>query len=1161
MGILAQGILIGDGAVATYLDLFSNKELGMGLFKETTDKSYRRKNFDKNNIRMSSYYNILRKTKGTDSKRYLSGNLVSAYNVDGIPIGYAYTTDINDNTLSRGYASSADFDELQRLLREKSLDELQYGDERNFTIKKYSDIESFSAAISGITPTERGEFYEERLENYRRNHDVLDSTKEGNKNYDLRESLFNRKLNEYSENRNYLEKYPHLDVEINPFWGYEYVHDINANVLQHYSINEIAEKLRPKEQIINEAVLKYGNSYGKNALVYSHYGDKVDFYERLKNSNNDVNRKSFLIGLSELSDYYSSFKDNLIGKASTNFYKFSKSYGVLLDTGDKGRIVNISNTITSGDTYNEKIITDNGGTLKKYNHNNLVTTYNFFDESDGDDNIVPELSELETLNMSQGSSISIKSVTNSDNFSRLLKKTNELFRQNKIKSLVNRFHTDYLDKIGESELITAKTRFGLSRGRNLLKSEESIQNSSSTNGYENPYCRVWTAHYQYSKMKDRIRPFVNDDDVPMSLSDLHKNIGDGLRPNNAAERFEKYSVLQSNGFLKITPSCDRKDDEIKNYMFSIENLAWKDFNGALSKEQKGPNDGRIMWFPPYNLKFTENISVNWNDNNFIGRGEKIYTYTNTERSGTLSFSLLIDHPSILNTWRGTDGDYTGEELKQKEDVMLRFFAGCEPLSDKEVTSNEEKEEPVKNEVNTTPKFETKKKRIAYIIFFPNNHTGYDKKSNFDIALNEVYNYEMDSLGTKSWNDNFNPDEKFKNKTIADKNLSKFSLNSGGYNQSEIKKILLGSDDEYIDLRYLDDIVNISYDDKGNIKANYVINNEDKGDSLFSELKVNADVSNIEVYGFASSHGYQNYNVQLSKRRADFIKDLIKKKCTFLDVNVPFLESVTNIIKVNDIDGLKDINTLEAKVARSAMVIFNINKKVDSIPVNETVNESSVNGFVKDKIETKNVNVNEIIQSANSVDVNQYTYDNEYLYFKEISKDDYFVKNIVNRIRHFDPAFHSITPEGFNARLTFLHQCTRQGPTTAVNGGDVNNKSIDYLKYAGNLSFGRAPYCILRIGDFFNTKILIDSISIDYDNGGGTQWDLNPEGAGVQPMMANVNLNFKFIGGQDISGPVERLQNAVTSNYYANASIYDKMADYKDVDGVEIRNLITRNKPM
>ena len=180
------------------------------------------------------------------------------------------------------------------------------------------------------------------------------------------------------------------------------------------------------------------------------------------------------------------------------------------------------------------------------------------------------------------------------------------------------------------------------------------------------------------------------------------------------------------------------------------------------------------------------------------------------------------------------------------------------------------------------------------------------------------------------------------------------------------------------------------------------------------------------------------------------------------------------------------------------------------------------------------------------DNNIYRHDTEYLYFSKLAEDAVMLKNIVNRVRHFDPAYHSITPEGFNARLTFLHQCTRQGPTVSVNNGLVNNASKDYLKYAGNLSFGRAPYCILRIGDFFHTKILIDSISIDYDNGGGTQWDLNPEGVGVQPMLANININFKFVGGQDLSGPIERLQNAVSSNYYANASIYDKNADYDNV---------------
>ena len=37
-------------------------------------------------------------------------------------------------------------------------------------------------------------------------------------------------------------------------------------------------------------------------------------------------------------------------------------------------------------------------------------------------------------------------------------------------------------------------------------------------------------------------------------------------------------------------------------------------------------------------------------------------------------------------------------------------------------------------------------------------------------------------------------------------------------------------------------------------------------------------------------------------------------------------------------------------------------------------------------------------------------------------------------------------------------------------GTINKKSSAFLNYAGNLSFGRAPYCVLRIGDFFNTKI-------------------------------------------------------------------------------------------
>ena len=147
--------------------------------------------------------------------------------------------------------------------------------------------------------------------------------------------------------------------------------------------------------------------------------------------------------------------------------------------------------------------------------------------------------------------------------------------------------------------------------------------------------------------------------------------------------------------------------------------------------------------------------------------------------------------------------------------------------------------------------------------------------------------------------------------------------------------------------------------------------------------------------------------------------------------------------------------------------------------------------------------------------------------------------ISDKVDYFDPAYHSITPEGFNARLTFLQQCMRQGPT--ISASDTQTGS----KYgAGNLSFGRAPFCVLRIGDFFNTKICIQSINIEYDNN-GVQWDLNPEGVGLQPMFANVNITFTFLGGSDISGPISRLQNAASFNYYANTSVYDRRSDYRE----------------
>jgi hypothetical protein len=175
-------------------------------------------------------------------------------------------------------------------------------------------------------------------------------------------------------------------------------------------------------------------------------------------------------------------------------------------------------------------------------------------------------------------------------------------------------------------------------------------------------------------------------------------------------------------------------------MFSIENLAWRgydpySFENALSWEQRGPLGGRIMWFPPYGLSFNETTQANWSSNSFIGRGEDVYTYVNTVRSGTLSFIMLTDHPSIIDyaNWYDKKSD---NDLKDTD--LLRFFAGCDksavlaavkptPLTD-EYTQKITEEEEIKKlnpipEPTPEPEIPDVEKTIQFYVFYPNNYSG------------------------------------------------------------------------------------------------------------------------------------------------------------------------------------------------------------------------------------------------------------------------------------------------------------------------------------------------------------------------------------------------------------------------------------------------------
>lgn len=739
------------------------------------------------------------------------------------------------------------------------------------------------------------------------------------------------------------------------------------------------------------------------------------------------------------------------------------------------------------------------------------------------------------INVSDGTSVQLN---NSEYGSMLIRKTNQLFRNAKIETMINRFHSSQF-RAGEMDS-SFDTQFGISRGRNLIRADyEGSTAGDGSSGYDNPYCRVWTAHHQYSKLKDRIRPFVEDGEF-MDIERTQSNYGN-LRPNDGAKRLSKYSVLKPNGYLKISPSFDSSKtegsqkgygDNIKNYMFSIENLAWRDVlenrtTNALSEEQKGPHNGRIMWFPPYGLKFTENINVNWTPNTFIGRGEEILTYVNTVRTGTLDFILLMDHPAVMNKWRGTSQEVDEKERKQRD--LLRFFAGCGNLNDAIAAAKPEKNEPVQaEEPSREPKPVRHTRDIAYVIFFPNNLSGIGSVAHIDEG--EIYTvmrlYNTMKITTELQDEEY--DEQILqewNKKSEGEDFSKYA--------EKVREMIFGGD-QNIEINFWTNLEQISYEFTGN--------------EIFGINADTCEITGVEVGGCASSHGYEDYNMDLCDKRRDYIEKLLKENAIGLDpTEVTYTENGGRIVEVSNVDGRADVNAIDAKLARAAYAIVHLAWNEDNKPSNDIPEDGTViNNAPVDTIE----DIAEIVETAVSnmaattEDLSEeYTYDNEYLYFSELKANSPMVyRNLVDKIRYFSPAYHSITPEGFNARLTFLQQCTRQGPTYSVSGGQVGADSSDYLKYAGNLSFGRAPYCILRIGDFFNTKICIESMSISYDNGSGVQWDLNPEGAGVQPMYANVSITFKFFGGQDISGPIERLQNAVTSNYYANASVYDRHAD-------------------
>lgn len=863
----------------------------------------------------------------------------------------------------------------------------------------------------------------------------------------------------------------------------------------------------------------------------------------------------------------------------------------------------------------------------------------------------------------------------------LLGKTDQIFRHHKVHTIYGEhpanglfgFNDFYDDDSELSPYDSAKTElYGHSKGRNLLARK-------SKRSFYNPYCRTWTHYHQYSTINRQIRPF-SDGDKAYDMEALQKNMNGKYRSSIVGnENYKpgwKYlaenTVLHNDsGKVNVAPSKAGKVD-IKKCMFSIENLAWKDvpeMNDSqipgfpfLSKEQRGPNGGRIMWFPPYDLSFDESVNAEYNDNTFVGRGEPIHTYRNTTRNGNLSFTIIVDHPAVINSVHNSQGDVNDVYFPDEDDThkvtdwdILRFFAGCDPLF---IKDNEEKpneyEEPVPQPEPPQPEEGEVSTAVIYV-FYPNNYSGNmvtpptkeDMKDPLEGYDNDAYEYlyggdcinvsggngyEMNTDGIsgatkcnqhgismnenwevtpknesektslvesecivpcKKYSQNLTPcaapidgEEYIKRTTGPVKNwqiyryrvdfdLHQRELNKGTNaitgitnNYQDTQSYGLNKKHEYyVEHLNLSDTATTEYYSFSEMyEASQNLNeNDERVQSLNDILEgKSGEIVNIKFFGGATNQDNPNTK-KLAQRRCTTLKNYIKQHFTYIKDNPSLITDGINITADDESNKRNpNDNYIQAKRIRYAKCVITY-RKTNTSRLNETLSggtSTNDSGGVSANIVDTNINTdkNNGLSSGSKVgndsqaplenrlstsitkrfDNVSTRYETESEYFHKLKHTDPVIfKSIVDKIKYFDPAFHSITPEGFNARLTFLQQCTRQGPTLE----SISTKSNIS---AGNLAFGRMPVCVLRIGDFINTRIIVKSISIAYSSD-GMHWDLNPEGIGVQPMYAKVNMAITFIGGQTLEGPISRLQNAVSFNYYANTGVYDNRADRVEIN--------------
>jgi len=409
--------------------------------------------------------------------------------------------------------------------------------------------------------------------------------------------------------------------------------------------------------------------------------------------------------------------------------------------------------------------------------------------------------------------------------------------------------------------------------KEMTKGSQVLSYSDNTTGGEvgREYCRVFAKDTPY-----------------LTYADLQKR--DGI--TTSGRRFTN-SVLDSTYNLNIAPLRGSSEERIgstnlqknaqgtivaKKYMFSIENLAWRTSSrpgftyDELPDCEKGPNGGRVMWFPPYDIKFSESSSANFNGQTFLGRPEQIYTYKDSSRTGQLSWKIVVDNPSILNII--VEKQLKGQNKEKINSIIDSFFAGCVKYDIYELAKKFNTiptkdlytyQEIINNPRLTPEELQGVKREIPIDVPVTTNENVYmDQPTTKEIEDPAAATFNTKYLGFAFYFDNDIPGPQNKSVTTTSENYESTYNTYIGQQSTYLQKA---------SVTFNSDNFNSKTDEFFNeiIKNNFeFIKNQFIPDA--KALLENGSEISIDLVGSASATASVDYNKSLSARRIDCIKN-------------------------------------------------------------------------------------------------------------------------------------------------------------------------------------------------------------------------------------------------------------------------------------------------